>query len=286
MNRTSIEEENIKKWLAEVRCLGSNVDFVCDDPPDIKIDEKTAVEVMRLYSKAIIGEKIITKKEKGKSETTIQLKTTTQNNVEHRMRDKVNKAIKEINKQWPKNDQRYFFVQIGNYDSTKPSKLLDTSNEEVLKILYKAIETGYQWLPDPNESEGCCLPANKYSRWNDAILSVTQEYNNINQKSGLSLGIELNSNTSQLLASKYLENIKLCMVEKAGKVSRKIKHFNEWWLVLVDEYFPIGNFPDEQKIVRDSLKIEKPWSRIIILPPDICQLPNSKEVAWELEYKP
>ena len=69
------------------------------------------------------------------------------------------------------------------------------------------------------------------------------------------------------LVSELAENLKVCIAEKSSKIARVRSRYSEWWLDLDDRigYGDLGERDRQQ--VRDLVRLEDPWSKIILVNP-------------------
>ena len=61
-------------------------------------------------------------------------------------------------------------------------------------------------------------------------------------------------------------NLKICVAEKSAKVARVRHRYPEWWLALVD-YIGYGLEGGEQDQLRQIVRLEHSWDKIVIVNP-------------------
>ena len=250
-NRENDDERLARKWLESQKY--NNIERSDDDPPDYVVDGKYAVEVKRLNLKSQINGRT-----EGEENSRLALCKT------------IKKALEKLG---PPGKGKSVDVNC-EYDFSRPlpkAKVVKKQIREALLLLTQPygtnvinqIESKYLDLDkhrhEPMFGLHLCLPCG---------ICLELEEHSLKPDQFRLLNV---SNGKGVLVSPELEhNIKSSIEEKAQKIKDRKNDFDEWWLLLVDHigYVPNSGLNEtELGNLRAGIRVETPWSRIIIVSP-------------------
>jgi hypothetical protein len=83
----------------------------------------------------------------------------------------------------------------------------------------------------------------------------------------LVLGSWSDHDSGGFVISDMVQNIRICMAEKAVKVSKVMSKYSEWWLALEDR-IGYGDLDEaDRNQLRGLVRLDHPWSKIILVNP-------------------
>ena len=241
------DELYVKEWLLSQGY--ADIERQCDDPPDYVVDKKYAVEVRRLNQMVEINSEII-----GEEHSRISLRE----NIENVLAELVPCC------------QGPSWVVDCEYRSSEPLPRKKYVRRDLLKALrpltqpYSAkeiveqLESSYL---DPNQHGDelqlgllgevhLCLPC-----------GIHVELSRLNTKPSRFLLQNVSDGEGIVVLAETINSIRHIVKEKTRKIEHRAKNYVHWWLILVDHIFYVGSWED----LRDEIRVERPWSRIIIL---------------------
>ena len=252
-NPENADERLAKKWLESQGYSNIERPQREEDPPDYVVDDNLAVEVRRLNR-------------------SIQVNGHTEG--EETSRISLSKTIESIlsNIDPPGNGQSWIVDCEYDFSSPLPKKkVVEKQIREALQLLTQPYDTdvihqlGSKYLDyDKHADElgylhslhlclpcGICLELSEISATPARFL-----LQNVSDGEGVSVLSELES------------NINAAIQEKSQKIRDRKNKFDRWWLILIDHisYVPYSGLTQtELENLRTSIRVEKPWSKIIIV---------------------
>ena len=249
-NPENDDERLAKEWLESQGY--SNIERE-EDPPDYVVDDNLAVEVRRLNLKIQVNERT-----KGEEESQKPLYKT------------IESILSNID---PHGNKQSWVVNC-EYDFSRPLPKK--------KVVEKQIREALQPLTQPYDTDVIHQLRSKYLDYDKHAgelgylhslhlclpCGICLELWEISATPARFLLQDVSDGKGVLVLSELESNIKAAIKEKSQKIKDRENDFDRWWLILIDH---IGRVPNsgltqtELENLRTSIRVEKPWSRIVIV---------------------
>ena len=79
------------------------------------------------------------------------------------------------------------------------------------------------------------------------------------------LGVSRDGNLGGFVVSEMVRNLRVCIANKTAQVAKAKRKYSEWWLALEDRIGHGALLEQDRTRVRELIKVEEPWSRIILV---------------------
>lgn len=256
--RENPDERLAKKWLESQgysNIVPQGTKNPPEDPPDYVVDCKLAVEVRRLNR-------------------SIQVNGQTEGEENSRifLSKKIESVLSDIDP--PSNEQSWIVDCTYDFSRPVPKK----------KVVKKQIHEALQPLTQPNDANVIHQLGKKYPDC-DKHADEPGSLNDYDLRLCLSCGIclelyelcapparfllnDVSDGEGVAVLSELESNINAAIQEKTQKIRGLENKFDRWWLILIDHicYVPYSGLDQtELKNLRTSIRVEKPWSRIVIV---------------------
>lgn len=249
-NPENDDERLAKKWLESQGY--SNIKRE-EDPPDYVVDGNFAVEIRRLNR-------------------SIQVNGQTEG--EETSRISLSKTIESILSGIDLSGNKQSWIVDCEYDFSRPLPKK--------KIVEKQICEALQPLTQPYDTDVILQHRSKYLDYDKHAGELDYLHGlHLCLPCGICIELEeipttparfLLQNVSDgkgvAVLSELESNIKAAIKEKSQKIKDRKNDFDKWWLILIDHicYVPYSGLTQtELENLRTSIRVEKPWSRIIII---------------------
>lgn len=250
-NRENGDELLAKKWLESQGC--SNIERSEEDPPDYVVDDSLAVEVRRLNRSIQVDGQT-----EGEETSRISLFKT------------IEIILSDID--LPGNEQSWVVDCEYNFSRSLPNK----------KVIEKQIREALQPLTQPYDTDVIHQLGSKYLDYDkhaDELgylhslhlclpCGICLELSEISATPARFLLQNVSDGEGVAVLSELESNINAAIQEKSQKIRDRKNKFDRWWLILIDHicYVPYSGLTQtELENLRTSIRVEKPWSRIIII---------------------
>lgn len=241
------DELYVREWLLSQGY--THIRRVCDDPPDYLVDEKYAVEVRRLNQMVEINGKKIGEENRRMS-----------------LRDTIENVLAEL----VPYSQGPSWVVDCEYGPSEPLPKRKYIRRDLLKAL-RPLTQPYETNEIMEQLESNYLDPNQHGDelqlglLGDVHLclpcGIHVELSRLNTKPSRFLLQNVSDGEGIGVLAETIDSVRHIVKEKTRKIEHRVKNYEHWWLVLVDHIFYVGSWEDLQKQIR----VERPWSRIIIL---------------------
>ena len=256
-NRENDDERLARKWLESQKY--KNIERSDDDPPDYVIDGKYAVEVQRLNLKRQVNGRT-----EGEENSRLALGRT------------IKKALEMLA---PPGKGRSVDVNC-EYDFSRPLPKARVVKKQIREALLPLTQPNGTNVINQIKSKylGCdkhrheplfglhlCLPC-----------GICLELGEHSMKPDQFRLLNVSDGKGVLVSPELEHNIKSSIKEKTQKIRDRENDFDEWWLLLIDHIgYVLNSGLDETELgnLRAGIRVETPWSRIIIVSfwsPEYC----------------
>ena len=252
-NRENDDERLAKKWLESQGY--SNIERPEEDPPDYVVDDNLAVEVRRLNLKIQVNGRT-----EGEETSRISLSKT------------IESILSDIDLSG--NEQSWIVNCEYDFSCSLPNK----------KVVEKQIHEALQPLTQPYDANVIhqlrtkCLDCDKHAGELDYLhnydlhlclpCGICLELGKISATPARFLLQDVSDGKGVIVLPELESNINAVINEKSQKIKGRKNEFDRWWLILIDYicYIPnSGLTQTELENLRTSIRVEKPWSRIVIV---------------------
>ena len=246
-NRENDDERWARKWL-EFQGY-SNIELIKDDPPDIVVEGEYAVEVRRLNLKIRQGE--------GEETPRISLQRT------------IEKTLAGIGP--PAKDQSWVIDCEYDFSRFFKKRVVKRQVREALLPLTQPYDEKIF-----GELRSKYLDYHKHAHELDYLgalhlclpCGICLELQDISVQPARFVLQDVSDGEGVLVLPELQKNIESAIKEKSERIRGRENNFGAWWLILIDH---IGRVPNlgvtqaELEELREEIRAETPWSRIIIV---------------------
>ena len=238
-NPENEDELLAKKWLEGQGFV--DIQRLREDPPDYVVNDRNAVEVMRLNFE---GEE----------------------NLEIPLRKIVNDVLK--NTELPEDGGTWYVYVKYDFSSFPKKRIVESQIREALdSLIYPCERDTLKCLGDNyrnTKHSRNYIPRSHFRRCLPCGICLDLFWTKSQSPSPRFELVQVSDGEGAMVLSALSENIDRCIKNKSRKIERCINDYENWWLILIDHMHILPPGFDLEEL-REVISSREPWSRIVII---------------------